>query len=100
MGLYVFSPLHDVGYGDPREVAIKDIKGLEESSLIFAVLDGLDAGTLYEVGYAASKKIPIIAFVQNETRDSLFMLNSGECEFNDDLTTAIYKTYWKLAENE
>jgi nucleoside 2-deoxyribosyltransferase len=97
MGLKVFSPYHDVGYGDPQLVARMDIEALDNSSLLFAVLDGLDSGTLFEAGYAASKQLPIIGFVQNETDDSLTMLNSADCDFVNDLTTAIYKTYWKMS---
>lgn len=100
MGLTVFSPLHDVGYGIAREVALKDLEALDASSIVFAVLDGLDAGTLFELGYACSKEIPIIGFVQNENEDALLMLTGADCEFVEDLTTAIYKTYWKLAEND
>lgn len=100
MGLVVFSPLHDVGYGDQNEVALKDVQAIDKSKLIFAVLDGLDSGTIFETGYAASKGIPIIGFVQNESSDSLTMLNYADCELVNDLTTAIYKAYWKISENE
>ncbi|MDB5121840.1 MAG: Nucleoside 2-deoxyribosyltransferase [Sphingobacteriales bacterium] len=100
MGLNVFSPLHDVGYGIGKEIAIKDIEALKKSSLVFAVLDGMDSGTLFETGYAAAKEIPIIGYVQNESENSLTMLKGCKCEFVKDLSTAIYKAYWTLADNE
>lgn len=100
MNIKVFSPLHDVGFGVPSEVATMDLKALDQSSVLFAVLDGLDPGTLFEAGYASAKEIPTIAFVQNEASGSLTMLEGTNCLFENDLTTAIYRTYWLLAENE
>ncbi|MGN6194991.1 MAG: PfkB family carbohydrate kinase [Ginsengibacter sp.] len=98
--LDVFSPWHDIGHGDASEVVGKDIKGLEESKLVFAIIDGLDSGTLFEVGYAVSKNIPVIAYVENESVESIKMLEGTGCILENDLTTAIYKSLWILAENE
>lgn len=100
MDLNIFSPLHDVGYGHSLDVAVKDLKAVDDSSLVFAILDGLDSGTIFEVGYAVSKKIPVVGFVQNESKDSLVMLEGTNCLLENDFTTAIYKSFWKLAENE
>jgi len=100
MGLSVFSPLHDVGYGIAHDIVSKDLDALNRSSLVFSILDGLDPGTLFEAGYAVSRNIPLIGYVQNERSDSLIMLEGSSCAFESDLTTAIYKTYWKLAEHE
>jgi nucleoside 2-deoxyribosyltransferase len=100
IGISVFSPWHDIGHGIASEVVSKDLEGLEQSSLVFAVLDGLDSGTLFEVGYAVKKEIPVIAYVQNETEESVKMLEGTGCVLENDLTTAIYKAYWLLAENE
>lgn len=100
MGVSVFSPLHDVGYGGANDIVSKDLAALERSSLVFAILDGLDSGTLFETGYAISKGIPMIGYVQNEKRDSLVMLEGSSCDFESDFTTAIYKAYWKLAKYE
>lgn len=94
IGLDVFSPYHDVGIGVPDEVVSKDIKGIDECSIMFAVLDGLDSGTLFEVGYAISKGKKVIGFVQSESKASLTMLIGTNCIIENDLTTAIYKTYW------
>lgn len=100
MGLSVFSPWHDIGHGIASDVVSKDLEGLEESKLVFAVIDGLDSGTLFEVGYAVKKKIPVIAYVENETTESIKMLEGTGCILEKDLTTAIYKAFWQLAENE
>ena len=64
---------------------------------MFAVVDGLDSGTLFEVGYAIAQNKKVIAFVQNEGEESLKMLEGSNCIIEKDLTTAIYKTYWELA---
>lgn len=93
-GFKVFSPLHDVGYGDAEQVAPADIKGLEECDLVFAVLDGLDAGTLFEIGYAKSLNKPVIVFVQNESEEDLKMISGTGCEIVNDFVSAIYRTTW------
>ncbi len=93
-GLDVFSPYHDVGPGNAELVVNKDIEGLDECEVIFAIIDGLDSGTLFEVGYAIAKNKTVIAYVQNETEESLKMLEGTKCVIEDDLSTAIYKTYW------
>lgn len=96
-GLKTFSPFHDVGHGRAKDVVDKDLKGLNESEIVLAVIDGLDSGTLFEVGYAISKGIKVIAFVQNESEESLKMLEGTGCIIEEDFTTAIYKTFWELA---
>lgn len=98
--LNVFSPLHDVGHGIASEVVPKDLEALEKAAIVFAVLDGLDSGTLFEIGYAVKKGIPVIGYVENETAESVKMLEGTNCMLERDLTAAIYKCFWKLSENE
>jgi nucleoside 2-deoxyribosyltransferase len=94
-GLDVFSPLHDVGLGgDPMGIAKKDLDALEASDCVLALLDGADPGTVFEVGYAISKKIPVIAFAQQLAGESLTMMTGTGCEIVLDFTTAIYRTAW------
>lgn len=101
LGMNVFSPWHDVGEaGVEAGVAEKDIAGLEDSSIILAIVDGLDSGTLFEIGYAVKMGIPVIAYVENESPGSLTMLSGTLCVVEKDLTTALYKCLWMLAENE
>lgn len=96
-GLRVFSPFHDVGHGKAKDVVDQDLKGLDSSDVVFAIIDGLDSGTLFEVGYAVSQRKKVIAFVQNEDEESLKMLEGTGCMIEQDFTTAIYKTYWAIA---
>lgn len=90
----IFSPLHDVGIGNAEDVTDPDIKGLEESSVILAIVEGLDSGTLFEVGYAVAKGKTVIAYTQNETEKALQMLKGTHCILETDFTTAIYKAIW------
>jgi nucleoside 2-deoxyribosyltransferase len=101
LGMRVFSPWHHVGEGTVEMgVAQKDIEGLEECDIVFAVIDGLDPGTLFEVGYAIKRNIPVIVYVENEKIGDLTMLNGTGCIVEKDMTTALYKCLWMLAEKE
>jgi hypothetical protein len=93
-GLDVFSPLHHVGQGSAREIYGKDIKGLKECDIVLACVDGLDSGTIYEIGYAHSQGKTVIAYVENEPAETLKMLEGGGCIIERDFVTAIYKTNW------
>ena len=76
-GLRVFSPKDDVGYvgdgHDARSIAQADLDGLESSDLVFAILDGLDPGTLFEVGYARKRGLPVIGFAERVDPGELTM---------------------------
>jgi len=91
----VFSPLHEAGTGSADEVYDPDIAGLEKCDVVLACLDGLDSGTLYEIGYAQAKDKPVIVYVNSEPKERLKMMEGGGCVMTDDLCTAIYKTVWK-----
>ena len=98
MGMDVFSPYHDVGEGKAEDVAPKDIEHLKDCNCVFAIVDGLDSGTLFEVGYAVSLGKKVVAYVENETEGALKMLAGTGCSIEKDFTTAIYKTCWYAAE--
>jgi nucleoside 2-deoxyribosyltransferase len=94
MGLKVFSPCHDVGLGLAQDVAPKDIDAIHHSRAIFALVDGLDSGTIFEIGYARALGIPVIALAQSTTEESLKMIEGTGCEVVSDFVTAIYRTSW------
>lgn len=96
LGASVFSPLHEVGPGPASIVGPADIKGLEKSDAVFAILNGLDAGTIFEVGYAVKKGIPVVCFSQNVDAESLKMVEGTGCEVVDDFVSALYRTIWRL----
>lgn len=98
MGVDVFSPYHDVGEGKAEDVVPKDIEHLIDCNCVFAIADGLDSGTLFEVGYAVSQGKKVVVYVENETEGALKMLAGTGCDIENDFTTAMYKTYWYAAE--
>ncbi|MHC1699848.1 MAG: PfkB family carbohydrate kinase [Humidesulfovibrio sp.] len=96
MGFNVFSPVHDVGRGGPNEVVNADLQGLESSELVFALLDGLDSGTIFEVGYACAKGIPVIGVAEALGEQPLTMLLGSGCSITSDFATGIYAACWRL----
>jgi len=94
IGFKVFSPFHDVGIGEPDEVVEPDLEGLKDADIIIAVLDGLDSGTLFEVGYAISMKKKVVGFCQNEPKESLTMILGSGVFVYDDFLTTIYQLVW------
>ncbi len=83
-GIDVFSPYHDVGRGSANDIYIPDINGIQDSCVLLAYLDGLDPGTLYEIGYAKALGKPVVVFVQNEDEGDLKMITGAGC------TTAVW----------
>lgn len=96
MGFKVFSPIHDVGIGPSQEVTPADLFGLEQSGVVIALLDGLDPGTVFEVGYARAKGIPVVAVAESVNADLLTMVIGSGCEITNDLSTGIYAVCWHL----
>lgn len=93
-GLEVFSPFHDVGHGQAQVVVPQDLEALNSVDVVFGLVDGLDPGTLFELGYARSQHIPVVAFVEQEDGESLKLLSGSGCHIERDFTTAIYRTNW------
>ncbi len=86
--------MHDVGRGEAKVVYRPDMKGLRESGVVLACLDGLDPGTIYEVGYAHSHGSKVIGYVAGERPEDLKMIEGGGCEMTNDFATAVYLTIW------
>ena len=96
MGFKVFSPIHDVGIGPSEEVTPADLFGLEQSGVVIALLDGLDPGTVFEVGYARAKGIPVVVVAESVNPELLTMIIGSGCELTTDLSTGIYAVCWHL----
>ncbi|RDJ20267.1 nucleoside 2-deoxyribosyltransferase [Bosea caraganae] len=95
LGASVFSPLHEVGIlGDAAGIAGRDLAGLRECSAVLALIDGEDAGTLFELGYARDRGIPVVAFSEAPRPESLTMLAGSGCEITDDFGAAVYRSVW------
>lgn len=97
MGLDVFSPYHDVGPGDAADVVPKDIEGIRGCDLLLAIMDGIDAGTAFEVGFAHRDGKPVIVYAENEATESCKMMVGSGCFMCGDFVSAIYKTAWVAA---
>ncbi|QNE38585.1 nucleoside 2-deoxyribosyltransferase [Hymenobacter sp. NBH84] len=93
-GNQVFSPYHDIGIGPAEYVVPKDIAAIEWCDVVFAVLDGFDPGTVFEVGYAKALGKKVVGLVANNRTHDLTMFMGTNCEITRDFTTAVYKTSW------
>jgi nucleoside 2-deoxyribosyltransferase len=94
IGLDVFSPAHDVGVGSAEQVAPADLAGLAQCDRVLALVDGADTGTLFEVGYARARDIPVVALAESLSEEQLKMLAGSGCMVTNDFATAIYKVAW------
>ncbi len=95
-GVKVFSPFHDIGLGDDETIAKKDLEGIKNSDIIFAVFDNLDSGTLIESGFSIAMDKKIIGYHRTCNQSDLLMLKPGKIGLFNNLTTAIYHTIWNL----
>src|SRR6202171_693771 len=68
-GVRVFSPFHDVGLGEADDVVRKDISAINGCHAMFAAVDGSDAGTLFEVGHARCRNIPVVVLAEHATEE-------------------------------
>lgn len=93
-GLKVFSPYHDVGHGSAEDVVQLDLAGINDADLLFAVGDGMDPGTIYEIGYARAKGKPVIVYCENESDENKKMMEGSDCLLCDDYVSSIYQTLW------
>lgn len=98
LGAETFSPVHDVGFHtNAAYIAEKDLAGLNGCSAVLAVIDGEDAGTLFEVGYARSRGIPVVALAESPAPESLTMLEGTGCHITSDFCTSIYEAVWRAS---
>lgn len=97
LGLRVFSPYHDIGLGSADDVVAKDLKGIQDSDVLFAIADGLDAGTIYEIGYARALGKPVVVYSERHDEESLKMMQGSGCSICTNFTTAVYALLWEAA---
>ena len=95
MGLDVFSPYHDVGLGSAEDVVEKDLEGVRDCDVLFAIGDGLDSGTIYEIGYARALNKPVVFYAENESEQDKKMMEGSDCCITDDYVSAIYQMVWE-----
>lgn len=97
LGLRVFSPYHDIGLGIAQDVVERDLQGIRESDILFAIADGLDPGTIYEIGYARALCKPVVVYSERQSVEDMKMMEGSNCIICNDYTTAIYRTLWEAA---
>lgn len=91
----VFSPYHDIDQNMPvDEIAKKDLEEIQKADVVLAVASGLDAGTLFEIGYAKALNKRVIVLAENMSDEDVFMIKGSNCEVTEDFTTAVYKASW------
>jgi hypothetical protein len=99
MGVEVFSPYHDVGcFSSARDIATRDLDGLRSCDAVLAILDGLDPGTIFEIGYARSNEIPVVGLLQQRTADDFKMFDGTDVSLDSDLPSAVYRVVWTAIE--
>lgn len=98
-GADVLSPLHDIGraaeYDTAEEVAEKDLEAIEEADLVFALLDQLDGGTHFEIGYAQKAGTPVVAYANDAKSRNYTMIQGSGCRVFGDLASAVYNAIWR-----
>lgn len=94
LGMQVFSPLHDIGRGAAHEVAPADIAALKGCGSVLALLDGLDSGTLFEVGYARAIGLPVYGLAQVTSEEDLKMVTGSGCQVFTDFVTCLHHCAW------
>lgn len=95
MGLRVISPYHDVGHGSADDVVSQDLMHLDQCDLVLAIGDGMDAGTVFEVGYARARGKPVVFYAENEIGEDRKMMEGSDCRMTDDFVSSIYLTVWE-----
>ena len=95
LGVQVFSPLHEVGTDEPPDViAREDLRGLERSTAVLALISDLDPGTIFEIGFARARQIPVIAYGEGIKSELLTMLIGSDCICSEDFCSALYNSVW------
>lgn len=95
LGLEVLSPYHDIGVGSAEDVVQKDLEAIHACDLLFAIGDGLDSGTIYEIGYARAINKPVVVYAENESVQDKKMMVGSNCRITDDYVSGIYQTVWE-----
>ncbi|GAC1031887.1 hypothetical protein thsps21_27150 [Pseudomonas sp. No.21] len=98
MGLDVFSPYHDVGLGTAGDVVEKDLEGVRNCDVLFAIGDGFDSGTIFEIGYARALNKPVVFYAENESEQDQKMMEGSDCTMSDDYVSAVYQMVWEAVE--
>ncbi|WP_251359111.1 PfkB family carbohydrate kinase [Kangiella sp. TOML190] len=93
-GMETFSPFHEIGIGTADEVVQKDIDAIKDCDVMYAIFNGTDPGTLFEIGYAISLNKPVIILAENPKAEELKMYDGSGCKIFGDFSSSIYRLSW------
>ena len=95
-GFDVFSPYHAFGLGRKSKIAQASLESIQTCDLVFAILDGYDPNTVYEVGYARALGKPVVAFSasKSDNLNERILFEDDGFQVLEDLPTAIYACAW------
>lgn len=96
MGFNVISPVHDIGMGGAEDVVLADLFELDNAKIVLAMISDMDPGTLFEIGYARARGIPVVAVAEQSKESDVTMLLGSGCSVVTDLTTGLYYACWQL----
>jgi nucleoside 2-deoxyribosyltransferase len=85
----VFSPVHDVGRGSAEDIAPKDISAIHECDAMLAIIDGIDSGTIFEIGYARALGKPVFGLAQSIPEEDLKMIVGSDCIVSADFASLL-----------
>jgi nucleoside 2-deoxyribosyltransferase len=95
LGLDVFSPVHKIGPGPAQVVGPADIAAIKSCDALFAIADGLDSGTLFEIGYARALGKPVYVLAQAVSAEDLKMVEGSNCQVFDDFVSVLHHVAWR-----
>lgn len=91
LNLDVFSPLHDIGRGAAEHVVRKDIAAIKTCDALFALVDGLDSGTIFEIGYARALEKTVYILAQHVSEQDIKMMVGSDCIVSDDFASLLFR---------
>lgn len=93
-GMNVFSPYHELGIGSAKTVVPKDIDAIRDCDVMYALFDGTDPGTLFEIGFARSLNKTVVILAENPKDEELKMYDGSGCKIFNDFSSSIYHLAW------
>ena len=88
------SPYHDVGIGSPQDVVGATSVASLNPDIVFAIVDGMDPGTVFEIGYARAAGKPVVVYCENASGENHKMMQGTDCLIEADYVSAVYRTFW------
>jgi hypothetical protein len=96
IGAQCVYPLRDYGpVEDVAETAALDLDGLESCGSVLLLADSARTGPLFETGWAAKLKIPIVVASSDLDPTRFTMLRGTGAHIFSDLSTAAYQAVWR-----